>query len=386
MNSKLRFMKHMVWIMALLAMLVLHGSIVFASSEDSSAEDKTIGTQEKTPALSDKKLKIISSEKAELSISDADEDPVWKTSNKKVASIKKTSDPCKVVIKAKKAGKAVISAKVGNQTLKCKVRVRYEPKLSISKKTLKAGKSVTLTVSGTVSKPSWSSSDSEIASVKRVSSKKAKVKGIRNGKAVITARVNKKTLKCKIKVKGNAPTVNCILGTKKKGYYYVDSTGTRINDAQINQAIQFVTSCSSSSQSPRKRMLACFKKMCTYTYSWFPDSPCAAVMPAYASHTFSAKIANCWRYGAAMAYVARVLGYDSRVCIGGVTAYRNHYLSNHGWCEVYIDGVWKMIDVSMQKHHTEVNLFLVPRNKYPFTLRCDSVYPMRIRSGRVVWG
>ena len=109
-------------------------------------------------------------------------------------------------------------------------------------------------------------------------------------------------------------------------------------------------------------------------------------MPAYASHTFRAKIANCWRYGAAMAYVARVLGYESRVCIGGVTAYENHYLSNHGWCEVLEDGTWKMIDVSMQKHHPEVSLFMVPRPRYPFHLRCDSIYPMRVTGGRIYWG
>jgi len=86
-------MRHMVWVMVLLGMLVLYSGTASASSEDSSTEDKTTETEAKTPVLSDKKLKIVSSEKAELSISYAGEDPVWKTSNKKVASIKKTSDP-----------------------------------------------------------------------------------------------------------------------------------------------------------------------------------------------------------------------------------------------------------------------------------------------------
>ena len=87
-----------------------------------------------------------------------------------------------------------------------------------------------------------------------------------------------------------------------------------------------------------------------------------------------------------MAYVARVLGYDSRVSLGGVTAHGPNYpLSAHGWCEVYTGGDWKMIDVSMQKHHPEVSLFLVPRARYPFRLQVNNSHPMTVNGTNVIW-
>ena len=343
-------------------------------------------TETVKPSLSAKKLKVISSEKKELVLKDTKLAPAWKSSNKKVAVVQKTKDPYKVKIKGKKAGKATISVKVGKTTLKCKVTVKYRPKISLQKKTLKGNKTVTLTVTGTTSKPRWSSSAPEIADFKKKSARKVTVYGVQNGKAWIYARVNNKTLKCRIKVKGKKRVTNCIMGSKSSGYYYVDGGGNRVNDPQIVTALAFLNSVSKSSQSPRTRLRKCFEKLCTYTYSWHPDYPSAAVMPKYAADTFRTKIANCWRFGAALAYIARVLGYESRVCIGGVTAYQNHALDNHGWCEVYIDGTWKMIDVSMQMAHPEVSLFLVPRSKYPFRLRCDSVYTLTVNNGKVNWG
>lgn len=338
------------------------------------------------PSLSASKLIITSSQKKKLILQDCKEKPVWKSSNKKVALIKKTADPCKVWIKGQKAGKATITVKVGSKKYSCKITVKYQPKLSLTKKTLKGDETVTLKVSGTIDQAVWSSSDPDIARVSRSKGKTVKVKGVRNGKATIYAKVNRKTLSCAIRVKGITPTVNCIMGSKNSGYYYVDGSGTQVYDSEIVTALNFLNSVSSDNQTPRDRLLACFRRLCTYTYSWHPDSPSASVMPRYAADTFRTRVSNCWRFGAAFAYIARVLGYDSRVCIGGVTAYQNHALDNHGWCEIYIGGTWKMVDVSMQMHHPEVNLFLVPRNEYPFRLRCDNVYTLRVTNGQVYWG
>lgn len=340
----------------------------------------------KEPSLSAVKLKIISSEKKELLLNDCTEAPVWNSSNNKVAEIRRTSNPCRVWIKAKKAGRSTITAKVGSKKYRCKVTVKYRPRLSLNKKTLKGDSaSVTLKVSGTVDQAMWSSTDPDVASVSRKKGRKTIVKAIRNGKVTIYAKVNGKSLACAIRVKGITPTVNYIAGSKSTGYYYVDKTGSRVYDDEIKAALDFLNSVSSPVQTPRARMLACFRRLCTYTYSWHPDTPSAWVMPRYAADTFRTKIANCWRFGAAFAYIARVLGYDTRVCIGGVTAYQDHALDNHGWCEIYIDGTWKMVDVSMQKHHPEVSLFLVPRARYPFRLQVNSSHPMTVNGTNVIW-
>ena len=178
---------------------------------------------------------------------------------------------------------------------------------------------------------------------------------------------------------------NRIAGDRPGRYFYVDANGARVTDPQIMQAVSLIKSCSKGSQGARMRLYMCFRRLCTYDYSWFPDYPSAYAMPGYADHTFRVKIANCWRYGAAMAYCARCLGYDSKVTIGGVTAYQYRNLSPHGWCEVLIDGEWYMIDVSMQRHHPDANLFLVKRSEYPYRLRCDNDYYLTVPYGRAVW-
>ena len=178
---------------------------------------------------------------------------------------------------------------------------------------------------------------------------------------------------------------NRIAGDRPGRYYYVDENGARVTDPQIMQAVALIKSCSRGTQTPEQRLYMCFKRLCTYQYSWFPDYPSASVMPAYADHTFRVKIANCWRYGAAMAYCARCLGFDSRVTIGGVTAYAYRNLSPHGWCEVNMNGAWYMIDVSMQRHHPDANLYLVSRASYPSRLRCDSDYYLTVSDGMAVW-
>lgn len=65
--------------------------------------------------------------------------------------------------------------------------------------TIQVGKTVRLKVNGTKKKVSWSSSNKKVATV----TNKGKVKGIKAGKAIITAKVEKKKLSCKVVVKNN---------------------------------------------------------------------------------------------------------------------------------------------------------------------------------------
>ncbi len=69
-------------------------------------------------------------------------------------------------------------------------------KLSRTSVTLSAGKSTTLKLNGTKKKPTWKSSNKNVAAV----SSTGKVKGLKAGTATITAKVGKKQYSCKVTV------------------------------------------------------------------------------------------------------------------------------------------------------------------------------------------
>lgn len=82
-------------------------------------------------------------------------------------------------------------------TLECEVTVTSNVKISASKLTLKEGKSKKLKVYGATSSIKWNSNKKKVATVSNTGVVTAKKKGT----AVISAKVNGKTLKCKVKVK-----------------------------------------------------------------------------------------------------------------------------------------------------------------------------------------
>ena len=174
---------------------------------------------------------------------------------------------------------------------------------------------------------------------------------------------------------------------RELNYYYVDKTGRKVNTKEIRQAVDFVMKNSRAGDSSARRLKDCYKALLKYPYFGMTScAPTAKNLSTYARYMFSRRRGDCYYYAAAMACIARVLGYDSRVAVGGVTA-RGKYasLSLHGWCEVKYRRSWRMIDCSMQRAHMERNLYLVTRRQYPFRLRCDRVYNMVVRNARVRW-
>lgn len=179
---------------------------------------------------------------------------------------------------------------------------------------------------------------------------------------------------------------NTIVGSNSKGYFYVDKSGIRVTSPEVKYAVAFVVKNSNSSLSKKERLKQCFHALCQYRYQRsIGDNPSAQNMAPYARYMFSNQCGNCYRYASAMAYIARVLGFDSRVAVGAVTAHAQGPLSPHGWCEVLDGSTWKMIDCSMQNAHKDKNLFMVTRQKYPFRLRCDKINTMKTGSGKIVW-
>lgn len=138
----------------------------------------------------------------------------WKSSNKKVAKVNS-----KGVVVAKKAGKATITAKVSSKIYaKCKITVPKKPKsIKLNKSSLTLNKNTTYTLKYSLSpkksysKVSWSSSNSNVATV----DKNGKVTAKSVGTAEITVKtLNGKKAVCKITVQ-NPPATSVKINKTK---------------------------------------------------------------------------------------------------------------------------------------------------------------------------
>ena len=114
----------------------------------------------------------------------------WYSSNKNVATVDRYGN---VTIKNK--GNAVITAKVGSKKYKCKVKA-VNPKINKESKTIIKGKTYDLKISGTSSKVTWSSDNTNVATV----NKKGVVTAVKKGTAVIKAKVDGKKIYATINV------------------------------------------------------------------------------------------------------------------------------------------------------------------------------------------
>ena len=114
----------------------------------------------------------------------------WSSSNKTVASVSK-----KGKVTAKKSGKATIKAKAGKKAYSCKITVAPR-KLNKTEADLKAGETLTLSLSNSFGTLKWASSDNKVATV----SSKGVVTAKAAGQAVISVACNRKKYSCKVTV------------------------------------------------------------------------------------------------------------------------------------------------------------------------------------------
>ena len=179
---------------------------------------------------------------------------------------------------------------------------------------------------------------------------------------------------------------NQIVGSKKSGYAYVDRDGVRVRDKAVQAAVRFVVAKTKRKGSARSQLKKCYYALWKYPYfSNNHSKPKARIVPSYATYMFRNQAGDCYNYATSMAYVAKVLGYKARVGFGGVSSHAEGGLSDHGLCLVREEGVWKIIDASMGRVHTDEDCFMVRRSKYPFRLSLDRIYGLRIREGKAKW-
>nr|DAG83085.1 MAG TPA: Tail tube protein [Caudoviricetes sp.] len=161
--------------------------------------DDSISVEAATkPKLNKKTATLIKGQTLTLKVSGTKTKVKWSSSNKKVANVNSKG---KIVAKSK--GVCNITAKVGKNTLKCKLSVETP---TINKKSIKikVGSSYTLKLKGTKQKITWSSSNKNIATV----NSKGLVKGKKAGKCIITAKINKKKYTCSVIVSASTVPIS----------------------------------------------------------------------------------------------------------------------------------------------------------------------------------
>lgn len=142
-------------------------------------------------AISKTKLTMVVKDKYTLKVTGTSKKVKWSSSKKSVAAVSG-----KGRITAKKAGKAVITAKVNGKKYRCKVTVKKSAQISKKKATISTKDKLTLKLKNTVSKPKWSSKNKKVATV----NKNGVVKPVKKGVANIVASLRGKKYVCRVTV------------------------------------------------------------------------------------------------------------------------------------------------------------------------------------------
>lgn len=153
-------------------------------------------------ALSTTKKSIRKGKYFTLSIKNAGNKKItWSVSNKNILSIKKIGST-KVKVTGKKAGTAYVYAKVRGKTYKCKVTVKAPLELSDTSETIQVNGKFTISMNTSSSNVKWSVGNKKVAKLVRVGKNKYRVVGLKAGSTNVYAKVDGKTYKCKVVVKG----------------------------------------------------------------------------------------------------------------------------------------------------------------------------------------
>ncbi len=223
--------------MAVISAVVLMTTLLIPAFQASAASAK----------LNKTKIVLAVSQTYALKLKGTNKAVKWSTSNKKVASVTK-----KGVVKGVKKGTAVVTAKVGKKTYKCKVTVEA-PKLSAAKKTVTAGTSFALKLNGTKRNVKWYTGNKKIATVNQ----KGVVKALKAGKVKITAKVGGKAYVCTVIVKAKQSQSSAALQKAATQY------NTLVNNLKKEQNVTIQKDASLSMKATKfpKALLALMKSL-----------------------------------------------------------------------------------------------------------------------------
>ncbi len=120
------------------------------------------------------------------------------------------------------------------------------------------------------------------------------------------------------------------------------------DSAMYNLCLSTLIGCTTADMTQDQKLKAAYDYVVnSTTYERTYETPSGDWTAAYATELLTTGKGNCYRFAAAFAYLAKALGYDSRVITGQIGAARGG-LTPHGWVEIIMGGQTYIFDPEMQ--------------------------------------
>lgn len=151
-------------------------------------------------------------------------------------------------------------------------------------------------------------------------------------------------------------------GLQKKLPKGSDATRQEVRDL----AVGIIACTTTDKMSKGQKLYAVYKWLVGYPkYKRTYDTPKGDWTASYALQLLTTRKGNCYRFAATFAYLAKALGYNSRIITGQVSAARGG-VTPHGWDEIRSDGKWYVYDPELQ-FSLHLNLYKLTYSSYPIT-------------------
>ncbi|MDO4169837.1 MAG: transglutaminase-like domain-containing protein, partial [Lachnospiraceae bacterium] len=174
------------------------------------------------------------------------------------------------------------------------------------------------------------------------------------------------------------------------GSYYYDTAGVRNTDTQIKQAVTFVKKHGGSKNKRSAKLKKCFTYLASRKHYSHDSDHTAKLCTTSGLPKAANKMlknpnkgkGNCFGWASAYAYIAKVLGYEARVC-KGTTRLRSGGMGPHGWTMVKYNGSWKICDANM---HYQSNSYMKTYKNYPFKIgKSKTYFSLTAKNGKATW-
>ncbi len=178
----------------------------------------------------------------------------------------------------------------------------------------------------------------------------------------------KKKVKDIIKSNGGSADTSPVSSaeTEEESNEPAETTTPVIADTPLKKSVDTILASLSVEEMPKDKALrACYDFMMnTYSYKRFTDIFDNNWTKTYALDLFSTGKGNCSSYAAGLAYLAKGLGYESRVATGHIDSVSG-LPTSHAWTEIKVDGKWYIFDAEMDQAKANKEYYKKSYADYP---------------------